>query len=169
MDDNKVVIGTILTTILLVVGGVIAANFLQSASPVELDERVKAEVGVMEHDWGEIGIDDGEVETVFEIKNEGLSPLQLHDVITSCMCTTAQLVLGDKTSPAFGMHSKSNYVMEVPAGETARLIVVFDPAFHGPNGVGAISLQIEVQTNDSSMPTISFEAEAVVVASAGGE
>lgn len=78
------------------------------------------------------------------------------------MCTTAQLIIGDTKSPEFGMHSKSAYVMEVPGGETAELKVVFDPAFHGPNGVGPINRQITVETNDPSSPVLNFMLTAMV-------
>lgn len=41
-----------------------------------------------EHDFGKINEGDGRVSTVFEFKNEGMSPLVLSNVRASCGCTT---------------------------------------------------------------------------------
>ena len=41
-----------------------------------------------EHDFGKIHEEDGRVSTVFEFKNEGMSPLVLSNVRASCGCTT---------------------------------------------------------------------------------
>ncbi len=114
------------------------------------------------YDWGEIPIDGGDVETTFEIKNEGSDILKLFNVVTSCTCTTAELQVGDKRSPVFGMHTKSPYIAEVPPGETAQLRVIYDPAFHGPQGVGVIERQVKVQTNDAAQPELVFNLSAVV-------
>ena len=42
------------------------------------------------HDFGKINEADGRVTTVFEFKNEGMSPLVLSNVRASCGCTTPQ-------------------------------------------------------------------------------
>ena len=41
-----------------------------------------------EHDFGKIHEEDGRVSTVFEFKNEGMTPLVLSNVRASCGCTT---------------------------------------------------------------------------------
>lgn len=41
-----------------------------------------------EHDFGKINEADGRVTTVFEFKNEGMTPLVLSNVRASCGCTT---------------------------------------------------------------------------------
>ena len=41
-----------------------------------------------EHDFGKINEADGRVSTVFEFKNEGMTPLVLSNVRASCGCTT---------------------------------------------------------------------------------
>lgn len=165
MFEKKFIIIVILITAIVLTGGIFLATKnkskdLTAAEP--LNSTASAVVGETSYDWGEIGINDGEVEKTFKIKNEGSSPLKLSNVITSCMCTTAQLVLRDLSSPVFGMHSKSNYVLEVPSGAEADLKVVFDPAFHGPSGVGPINRQVVVSTNDSSKPELNFMLTAIV-------
>lgn len=65
------------------------------------------------------------------------------------MCTTAVLKVGDKTSPEFGMHDNAAFWSQnITPGETGYLEVVFDPAFHGPQGVGQALRVIYLTTND---------------------
>jgi len=61
------------------------------------------------------------------------------------------------------MHEKSSSVFEVKPGETAELLVEFDPAFHGPSGVGPITRTITMNTNDVKNPVLSFNLTANVV------
>ncbi|MBI5356623.1 DUF1573 domain-containing protein [Candidatus Collierbacteria bacterium] len=130
---------------------------------VEKSDQSKVEVGETNHDWGEIKINGGNAEKVFLIKNIGVGPLKLSGVSTSCMCTTAQVIIDGKGSPFFGMHQKSSWIGEVPAGKEAELKIVFDPAFHGPSGVGAMTRQIEVETNDKNNPKLEFTLKGSVV------
>lgn len=159
---NKILI--ILIAVGLIGGYFYINNNSDTQNNVENISSEGARVFVEEtsYKWRQVGINDGNVEKIFEIKNSGTETLVLSDVITSCMCTTAQLILSGEESPVFGMHSKSNYEMEVPAGETAELKVVFDPAFHGPGGVGPINRQIKVATNDLNNPELNFMLTAVV-------
>jgi len=78
------------------------------------------------------------------------------------MCTNAKVVIGDDQSPFFGMHSNSSWQGLVPAGESAQILVEFDPAFHGPNGFGPITRQVILETNDQSNPKITLNLTANV-------
>jgi len=73
------------------------------------------------------------------------------------------LKTSSQTSPKFKMHEKSSYVFEVNPGETAELIVEFDPAFHGPSGVGPITRTITMNTNDTKNSTLTFNLTGNVV------
>jgi len=130
---------------------------------VEKSDQAKAEAGETNYDWGEIKINGGNAEKVFLIKNTGTGPLILSSVSTSCMCTTAQVIINGKESPFFGMHQKSSWMGEVSAGREAELKIVFDPAFHGPSGVGVMTRQIEVATNDKNNPKLEFTLKGNVV------
>jgi hypothetical protein len=161
---NKTAVGIIFGTLLLLVGVV----FLSGKTP--LSAQVETEVGAKVlivndamHDWGTIGIKNGDVEHEFEIKNEGTETLKLYNISTSCMCTSAQLFQTDDKSPVFGMHDSSNYTMEVEPGENATVKVVFDPMAHGPSGVGPITRQVTVMTNDPDNKKITFTLKALVV------
>jgi hypothetical protein len=79
------------------------------------------------------------------------------------MCTTAQLKTASKSSIKFKMHEKSSSIFEVEPGETAELIVEFDPAFHGPSGVGQITRTINMSTNDVNNSTLNFNLVGNVI------
>jgi len=150
-------------TLLLLVGVVYFGTKLGATTEVSADSQVSIEVVQNRHDWGTIDINGGLVSKSFTIENTGDSSLKLFDVTTSCMCTTAQLKTPSQTSKEFGMHEKNRSVFEVQPGETADLVVEFDPLFHGPSGVGPISRTVTINTNDASQPTLSFQLAANVV------
>jgi len=117
----------------------------------------------LEYDWGEIGISGGNAEHVFVIGNRGEGPLELAHVLTSCSCTSAKITIAGKASPYFGMHSSSSWVGELQPGQTAELLVIFDPLFHGPDALGPIERFIAVETSDSENPRLEFKLTGNVV------
>lgn len=163
MNENKIFIAIGIVTLLLLVGIVFLAGKLDNSAKVGANDSASVEVKTNSYDWGQIGINNGKAKATFEIKSNGSQPLKLFNIITSCACTTAQIIVGDNASPLFDMHSKSTYVIEVPPGEVAQLKVVFDPLFHGPNDLGAITRQVTVATNDANNPTLTFDLSANVV------
>lgn len=163
MNDNKLAIIVLLATVGLIGGGMLLAYKSSQAPQVSAVAGVSVMVNQDTHEWGEIPINGGNVSASFPIKNDGSETLKLFNVSTSCMCTTAQLILGDVKSPEFGMHTRSASVFEVPPGETATLEVVFDPDFHGPNGVGEVVRQVVAQTNDASRSELDFSLTGTVI------
>jgi len=162
-SNNKLVIGFVVGTLAIIVGGVFLVSKTGNSAQLEVTQEAKAEIAETTHDWGEININDGNVTKVFKIKNTGSGALKLANVITSCMCTTAQVQINDKKSPSFGMHSKSSWLGEVAPGSEANVLIEFDPLFHGPNGVGAISRQISLETNDPKKLKITFNVLGNVI------
>lgn len=162
MTERNFILGIIVFTALVLVGGVVLATKMTTGAKVETNSAAQAKVLEATFDWGKIPIGGGNVEKDFTIENTGSAPLRLFNVKTSCDCTTARLSQGATTSPVFGMHTNSNFVLEVPAGEKAILKVVFDPAYHGPDSVGPVSRQITVQTNDLARSTLTFLLTALV-------
>ncbi|MBI4036661.1 DUF1573 domain-containing protein [Candidatus Daviesbacteria bacterium] len=164
MNDKKIIISFVVLTFLILGGGVYILN--QSAtSPavVNLSQNAKVEVSEKTFDWGEIAYSGPNATKTFTIKNAGTDVLRLTNVKTSCACTTAQVKVGDKTSPSFGMHTTSSWIGEVPSGKEAQLTVVFDQDFHGPTGVGPMERLISVETNDLTNPKLEFSLKGVVV------
>ncbi|MDH5597209.1 MAG: DUF1573 domain-containing protein [Candidatus Peregrinibacteria bacterium] len=112
------------------------------------------------HDWGDINIQGGNVSHVFELKNDGTSPLYLNGAQTSCMCTTAVYTLADGSiSPQYGMHNNSGlWTGEVAPGESFMVNVVFDPMAHGPDAVGPIQRSIRLMTSAQNAPVLELTA-----------
>lgn len=154
MKVDKFILGIAIFTVAALVVGIFLLTKVDHK--VEANPLAKAEVTKTSAEWGDIPMHGGDKVEEFGIKNTGKDELLLSHVITSCMCTTASLSLGDETSPEFGMHGKSSYIMKVPAGQEAKLTVKFDPAYHGPSGLGPITRQIKVETSDPENPTLSF-------------
>lgn len=158
----KPVVVIIIVSTLILFGGMWLVAKTAPTSSVESSSTAKVTTSETTYDWGTVNMENGKVEKIFPIKNDGQDTLKLFNVTTSCACTTAQLVLSDQASPLFGMHTKSSYVLDVLPGQEAELKVIFDPAFHGPNGVGPISRTITVETNDAAQKQLTFTANALV-------
>ena len=123
----------------------------------------KAEAPVTSFDWGTIDYGAGDAAAEFTISNPGPGTLSLAEISTSCMCTTAQIIINDRQSPYFGMHAKSSWVGQVPAGGQAKLKILFDPAFHGPSGLGPVTRQVVMETSDPDHPKLEFNLTGTVV------
>lgn len=164
MNDKKIIIGLIVLTLLILGGGVFVLSKTTTTGQINgVSNEVKISVDAKTHDWGTIPYEGGNVTKTFNIKNTGTGILKLTNIKTSCACTFAQLTIDGKMSPKFGMHTTSSWVGEVAAGKEAQLTVVFDPAFHGPTGVGPMERLVSVQTNDISNPNLEFSLKGVVV------
>lgn len=160
---DSFLIGIIVVTVLILGGAVYFGTKMGATTQVTADTQVETQIGETKYDWGTIDINGGIVSKSFTIENSGTTPLKLYDVKTSCMCTTAQLKTASNSSKKFGMHEKNSSVFEVAPGESAEVLVEFDPLFHGPSGVGPISRTVTMNTNDASRPTLSFQLSANVV------
>jgi len=163
MKDSKILIGIIIATFVLIGGGVVLLGGKSTATSEVVSEVLGIEANPTFYDLGDVGINGGIVTKEYAIKNTSGATIKLKKIATSCMCTTAQVVINGQSSPAFGMHAKSSWSGEVLPGQSVDLVVVFDPAFHGPSGVGAITRIVTVDTNDSKNSQLSFTLTANVV------
>lgn len=115
------------------------------------------------HDFGRISMADGIVKKIFTISNTTATPVLIEKIYTSCMCTEAVLKTPSGDKGPFGMpgHGVVPSVREeVEAGGTRELVVSFDPAAHGPAGVGRIERLVSVVTDDGG--TVEFTIRATV-------
>lgn len=117
-------------------------------------------------DLGEVAINGGIVEKVYELKNTSNQPVVLNNIVTSCMCTQANISLGDKASRYFGMEHPGdrnpNLKFEIPAGETAQITVKFDPAAHGPTGTGPFDRVVSLTFNaPAGVKELSFKGVVI--------
>jgi hypothetical protein len=135
-------------------------------SPPSLADNVNASLELLEpsnYDWGTIDIFGGNVEKTFNVKNIGTDDLEISQIKTSCTCTEAQLITGEETGPLFGMHTISAWKGVIKPQEEAQIRVVFDPLFHGPEGVGPVVRLVGFSTNDPDNRQIELAVTANVV------
>lgn len=162
--DKKIIIGFIaLTLLILGVGIYVLSATSAPIAKITSSQNARVQVDQKTFDWGNIPINGGNATKTLTIKNIGSDVLKLTGVKTSCTCTKAQVTVDQQASPYFSMHSTSSWVGEVPPGKEAQLTVIFDPAFHGPTGVGPIERLVSIQTNDNQNPSLEFSLKGVVV------
>ena len=161
--EKKTVIIFVLITALILVGGVFLLSKSGASASIAKSQNAKAGVDQLNYDFGQVNMKDGNVSKTFTIRNTGTDVLKLTKIRTSCHCTKAQLKIGETLSPFFGMSSVSSWICEVPPGQEAKLEVIFDPAYHGPQGIGPINRLVAVETNDSARSRIEFSLTGIVV------
>lgn len=101
------------------------------------------------YDFGSISMAAGPVTRRFAVTNGGVSPVTVEKLYTSCMCTTASLTIAGEASGPFGMpgHGAVPRINRALApGELAGVDVTFDPAAHGPSGIGRIERSVYLET-----------------------
>lgn len=137
-------------TIFVVAGTILIAALLIFGSNGTGQGRI--EVNPQEYDAGIVSMADELVRKTFEIKNAGQGDLKITSISTSCMCTTARLKVGDKTSPEFGMAGMDNaptfWSQKIAPGEKGYLEVTFDQALHAEQGLGDIIRAIYISSDD---------------------
>lgn len=163
MNEKKIILITVFVSILVIVTGVFLIGKISSPM-VSASQNAKAyTIDPTSYDWGDIDYNGGIVAKIFTIKNTGSGVLSFSNIRTSCHCTKARMIIGGKTSPDFGMSGVSSWIGNVDPGKEAKLEVLFDPAFHGPQGVGAVNRFVSVETNDASNPKLTFTLTGTVV------
>ncbi len=101
------------------------------------------------YDFGSISMAAGKVKKVFTVKNTAAESITISKLYTSCMCTTASLQTAGGSFGPFGMPGHGfipGIKATIAPGETAQVEVVFDPAAHGPAGVGRIDRLISLES-----------------------
>ena len=112
-------------------------------------------------DFGNISMAAGKVSRNFRIRNTGDSPITINKISTSCMCTVATLITPAGSKGPFGMpgHGFIPAIFEtIPPGGGAQVEVVFDPAAHGPAGVGPTERVVTIRTNETAPLELGFRA-----------
>ena len=165
----KIVIGA--SAAILVLGGLIIAAMPQPASrsptAVELVSAASARsTGALaaresNFNFGSVSMARGKVTHRYWIRNAGTEPVVLGKMYTSCMCTTAALVKAGRKFAAVGMpgHTPISALNESMApAEEAMVEVVFDPAAHGPAGIGPIDRVVTVENSAGQPLELAFSA-----------
>lgn len=149
---NKTFIGTVATVLIL--GGImwIARPDSQTSGTAALSSNSNGTIEAEEtnFNFGTISMAGGKVRHQFKIRNASNEPVTIEKMYTSCMCTTAILMIGGKQFGPYGMAGHGfipNINRGVNAGEEIIVEATFDPAAHGPAGVGRIQRSITVENN----------------------
>ena len=91
------------------------------------------------YDFGNMDINGGYQSHTFSFANDGLTPLYISDLKTSCMCTKAEI-----KNNSMETIQTSNAKFE--PGELFYVFVTYDPLAHGPNAVGDVNRSIILST-----------------------
>lgn len=117
------------------------------------------------YDFGTISMAKGLVIKQFKIKNETSDSITVKKIFTSCMCTTAVLLQGERRIGPFGMEGHGGPIPTISeniyAGSETAIEVTFDPAAHGPAGVGTIDRNVLIQTTDGKQLVLGIKAQVV--------
>ena len=150
---------------ILILGGVAfgASKINFGSSQEEGSGPAKIEINPKEYDAGTVSMAAGLVKKIYEIKNAGDRDLKISNMSTSCHCTTAILTVGDKASSEFGMNGSAFWSQIISPGQTGFLEVIFDPAYHGPSGLGYAVRAVSFLTNDPKNKKAEVRLNADVV------
>lgn len=167
--EGKVILAVIAGTILLIGG--LSFFLTKSATPTSGNSYISnTPIESLEVDpngsinLGDVAYAGGKVSKTFQVKNNSDKTITLRKITTSCMCTTAKFSVGGKESRFFGMEMNGdlnpliNY--ELPAGETGTLTFQFDPAAHGPQGMGAFARTVSLFF-DTGYKDLNFQGTVV--------
>lgn len=135
-----------------------------AAAAVETATRVSGPLTARENafDFGAISMAAGNVSHRFWFRNESAAPVLVRRIYTSCMCTTATLAKGARIVGRYGMpgHGPLPDVNETLApAEAAYIDVVFDPAAHGPAGLGHTERVVTIEPAAGEPLKLGFTAE----------
>ena len=164
--DKKILIGIIAVTLVVVGGGTFLLSNGPTKAVVEKTQGAKLETKETSFDFKEIPYSGRKAEHAFLIKNTGNKDLEIANLSTSCMCTVTYFQSGKEMSAQFGMKGMtqpSDWKGILKPQEEAKIVAVFDQAFHGPQGVGPVSRLVSFETNDPDKPYVEFTFSGTVV------
>ncbi len=163
MYKNKKIILAVLVGLFIFIGLGLLARPTSTDKKANLKET--ADTGIVadkkDHDFGTISMAAGVVTHTFKISNPTGQPVEFTKLYTSCMCTSATLItLGGKYGPMGmpGHGSIPRFKAVLEPGNEAEIEVSFDPAAHGPAGVGRIERMVFLENNDQNILELGFSA-----------
>ena len=168
-QTTKTIVGAIAALVILsgLTWGLKPSLFQRSGS-AENQPATSGVIGATEDffDFGTISMSAGKVMRKFTLKNSSDAPVRVTKLFTSCMCTQASIATQNDRRGPFGMQGHGDSIpkinLEIKPGETAEVEAVFDPAAHGPAGIGKVRRVVYVETDSSEAPEIQLSFEANV-------
>ncbi|MCL4359834.1 DUF1573 domain-containing protein [Patescibacteria group bacterium] len=162
--DTKLVIGAIAANLIVMSGAILYFGNQKPAPQRETLGTASMRIDRTSADLGTMKVSD-ERHADFQITNTGKSVLRLWNVGTSCDCTFATVKIGGEVSPEFTMKgmmgsSLTNWIGEIPAGQSAVLTVIYRPSVMPVSG--PITRQVTFSTNDPNNPDLEVSIAANV-------
>lgn len=95
------------------------------------------------------------------VSNTGDSNLEITEITTSCICTSAVFKVGGRTSPTFaGPTSQDEWSETLLPGQQGTLEVTYDPTIFSDSG--QITRAVYIDSNDPDNPTVDIYITATV-------
>jgi len=155
--SSKFILTLAIIAVVFIAIGALVAYYNSNSSSGDRDGTPIISLAPASIDWGTLSAAQGVVSKEFNVTNNGDADLIIKKISTSCGCTTAILQTAKRSTPKLGMdHGKLPRIEEtIVPGETAKLIVTFDPDFHYVRG--PVTRVVYIQSNDP----VNQEVEAV--------
>lgn len=160
MNTKVIIIGTIISLILLV-GGLFWLSRPEVKPEVLAADTGRLTAAETAYNFGSISMAKGLVTHKFIITNSDVVPATVTKLFTSCMCTKAKLYVNGKEWGPFsmpGMAAIPSISAVIAPGESAEIEAIFDPAAHGPAGVGKIERTVIAELNGQSPLNLNISA-----------
>lgn len=158
--------------VLAVAGIIFAGNDGRTVKDQAVSGTPSFQVNTEEIELGEIEV-QGDYPADFTVTNTGDAPLEISNVRTSCMCTFAEIMIGNEKSPNFNMdmympsiHTREEYMNAkkwtgtINAGESATVRVIYKP--HLMPVQGSVTRNVKFATNDPNNPQVELGVHATV-------
>lgn len=150
---KKILLGTLISTVLF--AGIIWMSYPDANQEANQNNVTGNFAIAAEHnsyDFGKISMKEGKVSHTFRIANTSGADVNITRLFTSCMCTTAEIKsIGGKNIGPYGMPGHGGSIPRVKEvfskDAEVEVEVVFDPAAHGPAGVGRIERSVIIEND----------------------
>jgi len=146
-----------------IIGIVVGAFFFFTANDTQAGTP-SFQVDTEKIELGEIAV-QGDYPAEFNITNTGDAPLEISDVRTSCMCTYAEIIIGEEKSPEFNMVMHNSPQVRrwkdtVEPGESAVVRAMYKP--HLMPVEGPVERSVIFTTNDPNNREVELRISAIV-------
>lgn len=162
---NLLLLG-ILGIAVLVIGIKVFSSPNSASEPT--NENGELTISETKWDFGDVAMSKGITTKKITLENRSVLPVKITNLETSCMCTNAQIVHEDGSKSGIkGMVGHgggiSNLSETIKNGETATLLVNFDPNAHGPDATGPITRTVTMKTSSQKQPDIELTFSGNVI------
>ena len=154
------------------------ALVLDNQLKAQLEKRFAREAGpkrpqiVLEttsFNFGEVNKAQGNVRTIFKLRNKGNADLVITNLRASCVCTTISLTVDKQKSPYFdNKGAPKDWKMELKPNQAGELEMVLDLA-HKAVKAGDLIREVMITSNDPLYPEVSAKVEAKVLETPGSQ